>query len=82
MIKGDLRLTVRRILLDRGLSYEKLASTMISDKTGEPITRQTIAGTLALFSGSSLSPAQVRILEALGYDVELKLVKRKDEPKP
>ena len=81
MIKTDYAKEIKKLLIDAGLTYEQLGSHLKSARRGEgaggPVSRMGISKRLSSFDGTQLTPVQVELLEALGYDIELKFVKRK-----
>lgn len=70
MLKTDIQKEVKKLVIDEGVTLASLADEIGTSK--QYVSRM-------LSKGNIVVPMFVKLIEAAGYDVELKFVKRGDE---
>jgi hypothetical protein len=76
MIKNDLPYDMRLMCTEQRTTHEKIA-----EQITPPVTASGLRAALYRDTAGHLSPLIVKALEILGYDIELKYVKRKEGKK-
>ena len=70
MLKTNIKNEVKKLTIDEGITLAELAER--SDTSKQYVSRMLGKGNIVL-------PMFVKLIEAAGYDIEIKFVKRGDE---
>ena len=70
MLKTDVQKEVKKLVIDEGLTLSTLAERAETSK--QYVSRMLVKGNVVI-------PMFVKLLEAAGYDIEIRFVKRGEE---